>query len=113
MLARIRDDTWNVLNIQHMTPNSKRWAYSDAHGGGHKRWKDPPTWLTVTTTLEKAPNHHPRDNNKTACLCTSLNNGSFQYGLQREGFPCPTTDTSYNLSPYPLRINPYRDPFGV
>ena len=29
MLATIRDDTWNVLNIQHVNPNSKRWDYSD------------------------------------------------------------------------------------
>ena len=33
MLATIRDDTWNVLNIQHITPNSKRWDYSDTPGG--------------------------------------------------------------------------------
>ena len=24
MLATIRDDTWNVLNMQHITPNSKK-----------------------------------------------------------------------------------------
>ena len=29
MLATIRDDTWNVFNMQHITPNSKRWDYSD------------------------------------------------------------------------------------
>ena len=29
MLDTIRDDTWNVLNMQHVTPNSKRWHYSD------------------------------------------------------------------------------------
>ena len=28
MLATIRDDTWNVLNMQHITPHSKRWDYS-------------------------------------------------------------------------------------
>ena len=32
MLATIRDDTWNVLNVQHITPNSKRWDYSDIPG---------------------------------------------------------------------------------
>ena len=37
MLATIRDDTWNMLNIQHITQ------------------KDPPTWLKVATTLEKPP----------------------------------------------------------
>ena len=41
MLATIRDDTWNVLNMQHMTPNSKRWDYSDTPGGGHKKIKGP------------------------------------------------------------------------
>ena len=35
MLATIRDDAWNVLNMQHITPNSKRWDYSDIPGGGH------------------------------------------------------------------------------
>ena len=55
MLATIRDDTWNVLNMQHITPNLKRWDYSDIPGGGHERLKDPPTWLKVATTLEKPP----------------------------------------------------------
>ena len=50
MLAAIRDDKQNVLNIQHITPNSKRWDYSDI-----KRLKDPPTRLKVATTLEKPP----------------------------------------------------------
>ena len=39
MLATIRDDTWNVLNMQQITPNSKRWDYSDIPGGGHKKIK--------------------------------------------------------------------------
>ena len=55
MLATIRDDTWNVLNMQHITPNSERWDYSDTPGGGHKRLKNPPTRLKVATTLEKPP----------------------------------------------------------
>ena len=41
MLATIRDDTQNVLNMQHITQNSKRWDYSDIPGGGHERLKDP------------------------------------------------------------------------
>ena len=49
MLATIRDDTWNVFNIQHITPNWKRWAT--------ERLKDLPTWLNVATTLEKLPTH--------------------------------------------------------
>ena len=35
MLAIVRDDTWNVLNMQHKIPNSKRWDYSDIPGGGN------------------------------------------------------------------------------
>ena len=41
MLATIRDDTWTVLNMQHITPNSKRWDYSDILGGSHKKIKGP------------------------------------------------------------------------
>ena len=36
MLATIRDNTWNVLNMQHIIPKSKRWDYSDIPGGGHE-----------------------------------------------------------------------------
>ena len=53
MLATIHDDAWNVLNMQHITSNSKQWDYSDIPGGSHNRLKDPPTWLKVATTLEK------------------------------------------------------------
>ena len=51
MLVAIGDDTWNVFNMQHITPNSKRWDHSDIpvmaikknemtcpHGG---RWPPP------------------------------------------------------------------------
>ena len=41
MLVTIYDDTWNVLNMQHITSNSKRWDYSDTPGGGHKKIKGP------------------------------------------------------------------------
>ena len=37
MLAIIHDDTWIVLDMQHMTPNSKRWDYSDIPNDGHKK----------------------------------------------------------------------------
>ena len=40
-LATIRDDTWNVLNMQHITPNSKTWDYSDTPGSGNKKIKVP------------------------------------------------------------------------
>ena len=32
ILATIRDDTWNVLNMQHMTSNWKRLDYLDILG---------------------------------------------------------------------------------
>ena len=35
MMTTIRDDTWSVLNTQHITPNSKKMYYSDIPGGGH------------------------------------------------------------------------------
>ena len=54
VLATISDDTWNVLSMQSITPILKRWDYSDIPGG-HKRLKDPPTWLKVVITLEKPP----------------------------------------------------------
>ena len=31
---QFRDDTWNVLSMQHMTSNWKRWDYSDIPSGG-------------------------------------------------------------------------------
>ena len=33
MLATSRDNTRHVLNMQHITPNSKRWGHSDIPGG--------------------------------------------------------------------------------
>ena len=36
MLATIRDDAWNVCNMQHIIPNSKKWDYLDIPGGGHE-----------------------------------------------------------------------------
>ena len=29
MMDTIREDTWNVLNMQHITPNSISWDYSE------------------------------------------------------------------------------------
>ena len=34
MLAKIRDDTLNVFNMQHLTLNPKSWDYWDIPGGG-------------------------------------------------------------------------------
>ena len=57
MLATIRDDTWNVLNIHHIIPNSKRWDYSDIFGGGHEYIKRPVHIIEGDHHLRKAP--HP------------------------------------------------------
>ena len=38
MLATIGDNTWNVLNMQHIPPKLKRWDYSDIPGGGTTHW---------------------------------------------------------------------------
>ena len=34
MLATIRDDTWYVHNMQHITPNNKTWDYLEIPVGG-------------------------------------------------------------------------------
>ena len=52
MSATIRYDTWNVLNMQHLSPNSERWDYSDILGGGHM--------VEGVHHLRKAPNPHPQ-----------------------------------------------------
>ena len=45
MLATIRDGTWNMFNMQHITPNLKRWDYSDIPGGGTERKIKGPTHM--------------------------------------------------------------------
>ena len=56
-LATIRDDTWNVLNMQHITQNSKRWDYSDIPGGSHGQIKGPAHMVEG--------GHHPRNRPST------------------------------------------------
>ena len=41
MLATIPEGTWNMLKLQHITPNSKWLDYWDIPGGGHKKVKGP------------------------------------------------------------------------
>ena len=53
MLAKIHDDTWDMLNMHHIAPNLKRWIIKTSLIVSIKRLKDPPTWLKVDTTLEK------------------------------------------------------------
>ena len=56
VLATIRDGTWNVLNMQHITPCSRIWDYSDIPGGGHKKIKGHAHMLEGGHRLRKAPN---------------------------------------------------------
>ena len=59
MLATICGATWNVLNMQHIIPNSKRWDYSDIPGGGQKKIEGPTHMAEGAHHLRKAPNPHP------------------------------------------------------
>ena len=59
MLATIRDDTWNELNMQHITRNSKRWDYSDIPCGGHKKIYVPTHMVEGDHHLWEAPNPYP------------------------------------------------------
>ena len=61
MLATIRDDTWNMLNMQRINPISKKWDYSDIPGGGHKQIKGPAHMVEGDHYLRKAPNPHPQN----------------------------------------------------
>ena len=54
MLATICDGTWNVLHMQHLTPNLKRCDYSDIPGGGHKKIKGPAHTVEGGHHLRKA-----------------------------------------------------------
>ena len=58
MLATILDDTWNVHNMQHINPNSKRKDYSDIPNGGHKKIQGPSHMVEGGCHLHKAPNPH-------------------------------------------------------
>ena len=54
------NDTWNVLNMQHRTPYLKKYGIIQVSSVvALKRLQDPPTWLKVTTTLEKDLNLQP------------------------------------------------------
>ena len=53
MLATICDDTWNVFNIQHLTP--KDGIIQTPLVAAQKGLKDPLTWFKVATALKKPP----------------------------------------------------------
>ena len=58
MLATICDDTWNVLNMQHIIPNSKRCNYSNIPSGGHKYIKGPAQIAEGGQHFRKATDPH-------------------------------------------------------
>ena len=55
MLAKIHHNKWNVHNMQHLTPNSKRWDYPDVPRGGHKKTEG------SAHMVEKHPTSTPRE----------------------------------------------------
>ena len=55
MLATICDDTWNVLNMQHITKIGKDGNIQTSPVVAITILKDPPTRLKMATTLEKLP----------------------------------------------------------
>ena len=57
MLATICDDTWNVLNMQYIIPNSKRW---DSNISGDKKIKGHAHMVDGGHHLRKAPKPQPR-----------------------------------------------------
>ena len=82
-LATIRDDTWNVLNMQHITPNSKRWDYSDIPGGSHGQIKGP------THMVEGG--HHPRNRPPTLGI-TSVDFYHYPVMVWAYSTPQPNTE---------------------
>ena len=59
MLATIRDDTWNMRNMQHITTNSKLWDYSDSPVGGTEMIKGHAYMVEGDHHLRKHTNPHP------------------------------------------------------
>ena len=62
MLATIGDDTWNVLNMQRITPDSKRWDYSNI--SGTEKIKGTSHMVEGEHNFRKCPHPHPRPDSK-------------------------------------------------
>ena len=60
MLATIRVDTWNVLNMHYITPNKKD-GIIETSPGGHKEIKGPDYLVEGGHHLRRAPSPHPQD----------------------------------------------------
>ena len=83
MLVTIRGDTYNMLNMQHIIWNSKRWDYSDTPDGDHKKIKGPAHMigLKVATTSEKPPTaltHNGPFNSFLDCASENNKGDNFQ-----------------------------------
>ena len=65
MLDTICDDTWNMLNMEHITPNAKRWDYLDIHNGGTENIKGPAHMVQGDHDLRKKPIPHSLFSTKT------------------------------------------------
>ena len=52
--------TYETLNMQHITPNSKGWDYLDIPGGGQKKIIGPAHIAEGGHYLRKSPNPHPQ-----------------------------------------------------
>ena len=61
MLATIHDDTWSVLNMQHIIPNSKDGVIQTSPVVAIDRLKGPAHMVEGGHHLRKAPNMHPHD----------------------------------------------------
>ena len=53
MLATIHNETWNLLNMQHITQILKDETVQTSSVVAIKSIKEPSTWLKVATILEK------------------------------------------------------------
>ena len=60
MLSTIRDDIWNVLNMQYIYPKSKIRTYSEIPGGGNWKIKGPSHMVEGGLHIGKSPNTHPQ-----------------------------------------------------
>ena len=66
------DDTWNVCNMHHITPNSKRWNHSNIPGGDtSKDWRTHPYGCRCPPPEKYTPT--PTHYLSKFCVCVSSN----------------------------------------
>ena len=91
VLATIRDDTWNVFNMQYIDQFKKRSDYSDISCGGGSEWsKDPPTrlrWFGQKKIFEMSPVKW-----RPSCFDLTVLKDSvtlYDWGIAGVAIPCP------------------------